>query len=313
MSASPDTRLIDAAAAERRLLRERLARKEAEAQLETRSRELYLAQQQLEHAFSSTVETFASLLSGRQGRSRQSMRRLARHVRRLALAVGIAESELQHLHLAATLCDLGKLALSDLVLNTPVFEMEKATFESFRQHPRLAYEALAVLEPLEAVAHIILEHAEFFDGSGYPEGKTWAQTSLASQVLCTVKDFDALTAGIVLPEALTQADALAYMREQSGKRYSEEMVETWSLVLDEHPFDESTSVTAEQRVTPGKLSEGMVLTRDLTNDDGVLILGAGKTLNDRMIERLQRLQQLGSSESVLYVQVIVEASDEAAP
>jgi hypothetical protein len=49
------------------------------------------------------------------------------------------------------------------------------------------------------------------------------------------------------------------------------------------------------------LTAGMTLTRDLTSQGGVLMLGAGKVLTQHLIEKLLELEISASKEFVLYV------------
>lgn len=284
---------------ERRYEREREARKIAELQLENRSKELYVAQRKLEQQYAKTIEVFASLMSGRSGRSRESLRKLAKRTRKFGEALNLDVTELKDLHLSAMLCDIGKLTLSDEVLSTPIFEMSKEQFSIFSSHPRLAYEALLTLEPLTPVAKIVRDHAELFDGSGYPKGKLWSDISLSARILCIEKDHDAMMNGILTPNAATEAGARQFMQDNRGTRYDGEMVDLWIELQDS--FDTDSTATDEKALRPSALIEGMVLSRDLASSEGVLMLGAGQVLSQQLIEKLFELDRSANEEFVLYV------------
>lgn len=284
---------------ERRYQRERQARKVAELELENRSRELFEAQEKLEQQYASTIEVFASLLSGRSGRSRSSLRQLARRAKKFGEALNLDAVEIKDLHLSAMLCDIGKLTLSDEILTTPVFEMSKDQFSIFSRHPRIAYEALLPLEPLTSVAKIVRDHAELYDGSGYPKGKRWDEVSVSARILCIEKDYDAMMSGILTPQAATETGARDFMLENRGARYDSEMVDVWIDLQDS--FDVDQTVADEKALHPSALKEAMVLTRDLNSADGVLMLGAGHVLSQHLIEKLLELERSASEEFVLYV------------
>lgn len=285
---------------ERALKRERKARKRAEELLEARSRELYTSKKALEGAYSATVEVFASLVGGKSGRSSESLRRLGRSARKLARQIGLDDERSQTTYLAAILCDLGKLALPDEIVEKPVMELSRKEREQFSMHPRLAYEALIALEPLEAVATTILQHCELFDGSGYPGGLTWDEIPEESQVLCVVKDFDGLKNGILLTAELTEAEAVEYLESHKNKRYGPRIVD--AFVAQIQSAAEENDSMAEQRLTPASLREGLILTRDLVNDKGALILPAGQRLSTPLIEKLRRLSEDRDVEILLYVE-----------
>ena len=277
--------------------RERRARKRAEELLETRSRELYESKRALEEAYSATVEVFASLVNGKSGRTSASLRQLAREARDLARRVGLSGERAQVVYLAALLCELGKLALPDEIVAKPLAAMSVDERRQFDTHPRLAYEALMALPPLEAVAEAILCHCELFDGSGYPDRLTWQDTSPESQVLCVVKDFDALKRGLLLPDMLTEAEAVDYLRGQRDGAYRGELVDQFIALVEEQAEHEDG--LAEVRLAPRSLRAGMSLTRDLTNTQGVLILAAGQRLDPSLVAKLQGMES--ANRVVVYV------------
>lgn len=291
---------------ERRLARERTARKRAEELLETRARELFESKKALEDAYSATVEVFASLVGGKSGRSASSLRALARDARRLAKLSGLDAAQAQTVYLAALLCELGKLALPDDVVGKPLTQLTPPERKAFCTHPRLAYEALMVLPPLEAVAKTILHHCELFSGKGYPDRLSWDEISTESKVLCVVKDFDALRRGILLPESLTETEALEYLQGQRDIAYSAELVDRFTGMLRQRAEHEEG--LKEMRLAPRSLRAGMSLTRDLTNDGGVLILPAETELDDALVAKLQGMANAGRT--VVYVAL---QDDEAAP
>ena len=285
---------------ERRLARERTARKRAEELLETRSRELFESKTALEEAFSATIEVFSSLVGGKFGRSASDLRAIARDARRLAELTELSSERAQTVYLAALLCELGKLALPDDVVAKPLTKLSPAERKAFGSHPRFAYETLMVLPPLEPAAKTILHHCELFNGTGYPDRLSWDEISTESQVLCVVKDFDALRRGILLPESLTETEALEYLHSQRDVAYSAEMVDRFTAMLKGRA--EHHEGLKEMRLATRSLRPGMSLTRDLANDGGVLILPEGTQLDAALIAKLQSMQS--AERTVVYVAVL---------
>ena len=290
--------LKNASRLERALKRERAARKQAEALLETRARELYQSHQQLEEAYASTVEVFASIIGGRNGRSSAAMRTLARQGAGLAQRLSLDEEGIQTVYLAAALCDLGKLALPDTILNKAYLELTRKERRVFQTHPDLGYEALIALPKLEHVAETIRCHCEHYDGRGYPRRIAGTDIPPEAAILSVVKDFDALRTGILVEGELTVSEAIHYLRAQRGKRYCPEVVDEFVALLEEDSAQDSQS---ETRLTPLSLRAGMTVTRDLMNDNGVLILPAGRVLNDSMIEKLRAIAKEKATDWLVYV------------
>lgn len=284
---------------ERALKRERKARKRAEELLETRSRELYHSNQRLEKAYAATVEVFASLVGGRRGRSSENLRRIGREARNLSLRLGLSAEQAEVVYLSAVLCDLGKLALPDHVLDRPYVKLDAQGRKLFQRHPTVAWEALLALPPLEAVANTILDHCEYANGSGYPNGKQSDSVSIESRILCVIKDFDALVQGLILESELTESEAVEYLKDHCDTRYDRDIVTAFvDMLLEVSRHHEKL---AEMRLTPTSAREGMVLTRDLVNSNDVLMLPAGRTLDEETIEKLRTLVKSAGVEILLYV------------
>lgn len=284
---------------ERGLKRERAARKQAEQLLETRARELFLANQQLEEAYASTVEVFASIIGGRNGRTSESMRLMARQASTLARRLGLEAERAQTVYLAAALCDLGKLALPDAIIEKTYLKLSRQERKIFQTHPDLAYEALIALPKLEAVANTIRCHCEHQDGKGYPRRLDEKDIPAEAAVLAVVKDFDALRSGILVEGELTDGEAVRYLLSQREKRYAPDVVNEFVAMLEERAVEEESC--EETRLTPLSLRAGMTVTRDLLNDNGVLILPAGRVLNETTIEKLRAIGKERATDWLIYV------------
>ncbi|MFK7733302.1 MAG: HD-GYP domain-containing protein [Pseudomonadales bacterium] len=282
------------------LARERKARKLAESLLETRSRELFRTNLELEDSYAATVEVFSNLFGARSGRSPESLRRLGRETKAFASHIGLTTEQQRNLYLAAMLCDLGKLAIADELLLKPLMDLSSAEKQQFVRHPLLAHESLIALPPLEIAAEIVLQHCEHFDGGGYPQGLSWVDTSIESHVLCLSKDFDGLTQGKIVRGELTSQEAVKFIDGHKGDRYEPKLADTFiEFVKTQH---EQLGNLSEQRLAPGSLKPGMILTRDLKNDEGVLILPAGRRLSDTMIKKLAAISQRRQSDVMLYIE-----------
>jgi len=295
---------------ERRLERERKARNRAEELLENRSRELYEAQGQLQEAYVATVEVFSNLFITRRGREPETLRKLGRTVKAFAKYLNYKKDTLDNLKLAALLCDIGKLALPDEILSKPLSKLSKKEYENFIQHPIVSYDSLAALPPLAPAAEIILQHCELFDGKGYPNRLAANEISNEAQLLGIVKDFDALLRGRLVEDVLTATEAIDYIQSHINTRYEEQLAKKFI------EFIEQTSSLADQleetRLTPASLKPGLVLSRDLNNNQGIMILPAGQELTAVLIDKLQNMAQSRNDELLLYVESQdLEDEDEA--
>jgi len=101
-----------------------------------------------------------------------------------------------------------------------------------RGHAKAGYDMVvrAMGHP-PSYAHIIAEHHERCDGSGYPEGRTGSSIALDSQLVAIVDAFDALTTRRPFRRALSAFDALQLMRLGMEGQFSDELVCGFADVL----------------------------------------------------------------------------------
>jgi response regulator RpfG family c-di-GMP phosphodiesterase len=291
--------LTQAQNAELTALNESLEKKVAQRTAElTRAADLLAqANRDSEAAFDATVQVFASLIQAGT-RDTVSVRKIAALAQSTAHALKLSDEQQRHVHLAGLLCDLGKLVLPEALIRTPVVAMTEEQLAAFRRHTVHAETILLPLKPLAPVARILRFHNERLDGQGYPDGLSGEAIPIESKVLHVVKDYDALLRRLILPEALTPAEAMQYLRDHIGSWYDGKVVSAFLNVLKAAGTSDNQR---ELRVSVDGLKPGMRVTRDLVSAHGVLIVGSGHKLDEQSIATLQRIAE-GSAEFVLYVQ-----------
>jgi response regulator RpfG family c-di-GMP phosphodiesterase len=271
---------------------------------ERQTREFTALQASLEEAhrethdgFMATVEVLASLIQAGT-RDTVSVRKIAELAQSTAQILGLSEGQQRDIHLAGLFCDLGKLTLHEELIHTPVASMSAEQAAEFKRHTINAENILLPLKPLARVAAILRSHNERLDGSGYPDGLQGDAIPLESRVLHVVKDYDALTRRLILPEALTPAEAVRYLEDHTGKHYDSNVVAAFLRVLKLSKQDDNLR---ELRVSVIGLKPGMLVTRDLVNEHGVLMVPRGRRLDQLAIDTLQRIAD-GGDRFVLFVQ-----------
>jgi response regulator RpfG family c-di-GMP phosphodiesterase len=259
------------------------------------------ANQELRDAYGKTVEVFASLI---QAGARDSVdaRRLAELARLTGAELSLTAEQLQHLHLAALLSDLGKLAVPDRILRKPVLTYSAEEAKVYQEHPLISSRALLPLQPLEAVSSILRSHCERLDGEGYPDGLAGDAIPIEARVLAAVKDYDALMRGLLVADIMTSGEAIDYIREHVGKRYDAQVVDALQMALNK--IETGSHRHSELRVEIRNARPGMTLTRDVLTDNGVLIVPSGAVLDEPIISKLLRISQERDEMLVIYARPI---------
>ncbi len=137
--------------------------------------------------------------------------------------LGMTRQELEDLHRASVLHDLGKIGVREAVLNKP----GKLTEEEFAEIVRHPETAIRILEPIpffRPLLPAILHHHERFDGKGYPARLAGRTIPPASRIMTIADTFDAMTSTRAYRKALPVADAIAEIRRCSGTQFDPDIV-----------------------------------------------------------------------------------------
>jgi diguanylate cyclase (GGDEF)-like protein len=161
------------------------------------------------------------------------------HSERVAdLAVRVAErmnlsQELVELtRLAASLHDLGKLAIPEEILRKPgpLTDPERLVLE---RHPQIGYRMLESLG-VTPVAEWVLHHHERWDGTGYPDGLHGEDIPLGARIIFVADAFDAMTNDRVYRSKLSVEAALEELEACAGTQFDPEAVS--ALVVEMSPL-----------------------------------------------------------------------------
>lgn len=140
----------------------------------------------------------------------------------LVRALNLDFEETSTVNLASRLHDIGKLSVSDNILNKDG-PLTKEEFSVIKQHPERGFKILTPIvpeEPLKAVLH----HHERWDGGGYPLGLSERQIPLEARVINLCDAFDAMTSERVYKEKMDIERALIEVEENSETQFDPEMV-----------------------------------------------------------------------------------------
>jgi diguanylate cyclase (GGDEF)-like protein len=136
---------------------------------------------------------------------------------RVAQRMGLPQEQVELTRLAASLHDLGKLAVPEEILRKPgpLTDAERLVLE---RHPQIGYRMLESLG-VTPVAEWVLHHHERWDGTGYPDGLHGEDIPLGARVILVADAFDAMTNDRVYQRKLSIGAALAELEDCSGTQF----------------------------------------------------------------------------------------------
>ena len=179
-----------------------------------------------------TIEALALAIDAKDQTAPYHIRRVQVYASGLARALGMSRRDIQGVRIAALLHDIGKLAVPDHILAKPG-ALTPEEFQKVRVHPRVGAAIVGDVPFPYAVAPLILNHHERWDGRGYPEGLREQQIPLGARILSIVDYFDALTSQRPYHDAMPVDAAVALLEQEAGKALDPEAVRTFVRLLPE--------------------------------------------------------------------------------
>ena len=182
-------------------------------------------------AYLATVSMLADAVEAKDPYTQGHCEEVARYARMIAERLMLSEPERRIVCYAALLHDVGKIGVSDGVLNKPGPLLPEET-SLVRAHVRVGHDLLLNVPALRDVAHAVLHHHEWFDGTGYPEGLRGEDIPIASRVVGVVDAYCAMVRRRSYKEPFTADHARAELVRCAGSQFDPAVVETFLVVLD---------------------------------------------------------------------------------
>lgn len=141
----------------------------------------------------------------------------------IAEELGMPPAERRRLKRAALLHDIGKLGVSNSVLDKPG-RLEGEEWQQMKRHAEFSETILSRIAAFSDLALIGGAHHEKLDGSGYPRGLKGDEISFETRIVATADVFDALTADRPYRAAMPVEKALSILWEGAGRHHDETCV-----------------------------------------------------------------------------------------
>ncbi len=155
--------------------------------------EIHESYKDLEDLFMSFVMTITNSLDGKRLWKKGHSEKVASYALRIAEEMGLGDGEKRDLYLAALLHDIGKLVVSDELIDKPA-KLTKEEFESIKKHSVQGAEMLTRVKQLKDIIPIVRHHHERFDGCGYPDGLKGDRIPIGARIIHLADSFDSMTA-----------------------------------------------------------------------------------------------------------------------
>ena len=193
---------------------------------------LYAQQKEI---FVDTVTALSEAIEKRDPYTGGHVRRVVIYSLLLGHELGLAREDLETIRLAATLHDVGKIAVPDQVLRKPG-RLEGEEFDVMQRHAEDGAEIVARIRSLRHLLPGVRSHHERIDGKGYPDGLAGEELGRLPRIIGVADTYDAMTTDRPYRKALSVEAAASEIEAHSGTQFCPEVAAAFRRLYERGEF-----------------------------------------------------------------------------
>jgi putative nucleotidyltransferase with HDIG domain len=193
------------------------------------NRKLY---EEMRRIYHDTLQAFAAAIDAKDVYTKHHSQRVAKYSVAIARELGWSEHDIEGIYVAGYLHDVGKLAISNELLNkkNPFTPEELA---EIKKHSVLSHKIISKINfPWKDVENIIRHHHEKLDGTGYPDALSQKDLSDGVRILTLADSFDAMTSHRAYREKMDLKAALGELKKCLDTQFDNKIMLAFCRVLE---------------------------------------------------------------------------------
>jgi len=185
----------------------------------------------LKNVMEGTVEAMAYTIETRDPYTAGHQRRVAKLASAIAQMMDLPDDQIEGIHMAGTLHDIGKIHVPAEILNKPG-KISDAEYNIIKTHSQVGFDILKSIDFPWPIAEIVLQHHERLDGSGYPQGIRKNEILQEAKILAVADTVEALATHRPYRPAFTRETALNEIKTYRGILYDKHIVDVCLKIFD---------------------------------------------------------------------------------
>ena len=193
----------------------------------------------LRESYFRTVQALVAAVEAKDPYTRWHSTNVAKYAVAIAREMGMSPTQLEEIHIASILHDVGKIGISEQIISKPG-SLSREEFDIMKDHPA---HGIRILEPIgfsPSIVDAIYQHHERFDGKGYPQGLSGDEVSLGARILNVADTIDAMVSERPYRGMISSAEVIQELEKETA-----------------HQFDHAVAEAAIRLIEKGLLKLGM--------------------------------------------------------
>ncbi|NLG16155.1 MAG: response regulator [Fibrobacter sp.] len=177
-----------------------------------------------------TIRAFALAVEAKDEYTHGHSENVMKYTVVLAKTLGLAEAELELVKYAGLLHDIGKIGISESILNK-AGRLTPEEFEEIKKHPELGVRIISDVPFLKALVPLVLHHHEYYCGGGYPTGIAGEQIPFGARILSVSDAYEAMTSDRPYRKSLPQEVAFSILEKEKGRQFDPRIVDSFLEIM----------------------------------------------------------------------------------
>lgn len=173
-----------------------------------------------------TIQVILNTLNEKNEREKIHSEKVSKISKKIGQIMNLDEETIKELELAGLMHDIGKIIISEDILNKPS-KLTPEEYQEIKRHTECGYQILRSVDAYSLLAENVLYHHERWDGKGYPKGLKGKQIPLFSRIIAIADSYEAMTANRPYKEPLTIVDAINELVKNAGTQFDPEIVQVF--------------------------------------------------------------------------------------
>ncbi len=183
------------------------------------------------------VKNLINTLGAKSNETKEHALRMTSLAFNLGDRLNLSHQKLNKLNLLATLHDIGKVTISEKILNKAA-KLSDEEWKIIKTHPVKGAAIADSTEEFSSIAELIRHHHECWDGSGYPDGLAGEEIPLLSRIISLVDSYDVMTNERPYKKAMSKKEAIKEIRRCAGSQFDPELAAEFIKLLEREESDE---------------------------------------------------------------------------
>jgi len=149
---------------------------------------------------------------------------------KMAQRLNLTEQERENLEFATLLKDIGKIEVSERILEKPG-NLSEEEYSIVKRYPRIGEKIVGEINFLEDTKPLIRHHQEMFNGKGYPDGLAGEDIPLGARILAIAGTYQALISDRPYRRAFSKEEAVRIIKENSGTQFDPKLVDLFLSIV----------------------------------------------------------------------------------